>query len=49
MKQFLTSYGPFLLMMLICLGSHLFMHRHGKCDKHIEKDAGKNEKEQIRQ
>ena len=26
MKQFLTSYGPFILMMLICVGSHLFMH-----------------------
>lgn len=29
MKEFLASYGLLIFMLIICLGSHFFMHRKG--------------------
>ena len=35
MKEFLANYGLLIFMLVVCLGSHLFMHRgHGGKDDH---------------
>lgn len=41
MEQFIKSYGFLILMMLICFGSHFFMHRTHHNGKHEHDEACK--------